>query len=48
MLLLVGLGNPGANYTNTRHNIGFKLADKIVSHYNISKIKEDKSKELYF
>ena len=29
MLLLVGLGNPGSNYTNTRHNIGFKIIDAI-------------------
>ena len=47
MFLICGLGNPGIKFYNTRHNIGFKLADKIVSHYNISKIKEDKSKELY-
>ena len=29
MLLLVGLGNPGSTYTNTRHNIGFKIIDAI-------------------
>ena len=33
MLLLVGLGNPGSNYTNTRHNIGFKIIDAINSHF---------------
>ena len=39
MLLLVGLGNPGANYTNTRHNIGFKIIDAINLHFKLSKQK---------
>ncbi|MEA5000609.1 MAG: aminoacyl-tRNA hydrolase [Endomicrobiaceae bacterium] len=28
---IIGLGNPGEKYTNTRHNFGFKAVDKIIS-----------------
>ena len=34
MKLIIGLGNPGSAYENTRHNIGFMAIDKFASKYN--------------
>lgn len=31
--LLVGLGNVGAEYVNTRHNIGFAVLDRLAAQY---------------
>jgi len=36
MLLLVGLGNPGARYRGNRHNIGFMAVDEIVRRHGFS------------
>ncbi|WP_298779226.1 aminoacyl-tRNA hydrolase [uncultured Polaribacter sp.] len=32
--LIVGLGNIGEKYTNTRHNIGFKILDEVAKEHN--------------
>jgi len=33
-MLIVGLGNPGTDYENTRHNIGFMVIDELVRKFN--------------
>ena len=36
MKCIIGLGNIGKEYDNTRHNMGFELVDRIAKKYGIS------------
>ena len=36
MYVVVGLGNPGKQYENTRHNVGFNVIDILAKEYDIS------------
>lgn len=46
MYLVVGLGNPENDYSQTRHNMGFNAINKIAEEYKIN-VNKNKYKGLY-
>lgn len=36
MWIIAGLGNPGAKYEKTRHNVGFKVIDRLAGKYGVA------------
>lgn len=46
MKLIVGLGNPGSEYRNSRHNVGFDLIDLLSQRWSID-IRREKFRALF-
>ena len=47
MKIIIGLGNPGKEYENTRHNFGFMFIDYLEKKYSVSKKKEKLNSQIF-
>jgi PTH1 family peptidyl-tRNA hydrolase len=39
LFLIVGLGNPGSEYENTRHNLGFRVINELASRLGLNSLR---------
>lgn len=46
MNIIIGLGNPGKKYENTRHNVGFIVVDELARQHSLSWQEDTKNKAL--
>ena len=43
--IFIGLGNPGAQYQNTRHNLGYLSLDCFMKRHQLEGLKDDKKSD---
>ena len=46
-IFIIGLGNPGEKYSNSRHNLGYSVLQNLSSKYNTNFLLKDKLKSFF-